>query len=96
MQIKWTRTAANDLNEIEEYISKENPIAAIEQILKILNQVEELLSVHPEIGRNGRVKNTQELVIVETKFIAIYRIEENNIYILRILHGAQLWPIKKD
>lgn len=96
MQIRWTRTAAKDLDEIEEYIAEENSIAATEQILTILDQVEELLPTHPEIGRGGRTGDTRELVIVNTKFIVMYRVEEETIYILRVIHGARQWPEGDD
>ncbi len=92
MQIRWTRTAAKDLDKIEEYLTEKNPIAAIEQILTILDQVEELLPTYPEIGRDGRLGDTRELVIVNTKFIVMYRAEEEIIYILRVIHGARQWP----
>jgi len=92
LQISWSRTAAKDLDEIEAYLAERNPIAAIEQILAILDQVESLLPTHPQIGRGGRVNETRELVIVNTKFIAIYQISDTRIDILRILHGARDWP----
>jgi len=96
LQIRWTRTAASDLEKIEEYIAKENPIAATEQILTILDQVEELLPTHPEIGRDGRTGDTRELVIVKTKFIVMYRVEEETIFILRVIHSARQWPVSDD
>jgi toxin ParE1/3/4 len=46
----------------------------------------------PEIGRLGRLAGTRELVINRTPFIAIYRTRPDSIQILRLLHGAQLWP----
>lgn len=93
MQIKWTNSAVEDLEEIEAFISKDNAIAATEQILEILEQVEQLLPTYPKIGRDGRADDTRELVIAGTKYIAIYQIDENFIYILRVIHGAQKWPI---
>ncbi len=96
MQIKWTRTAASDLDEIEKYLEEKNPTAAIEQILTILDQVEEFLPTYPKIGRDGRLGTTRELVIVNTKFIVMYRVEDKNIYILRVIHGARQWPSDDD
>jgi len=52
-----------------------------------------LLPTYPEIGRDGRAYDTRELVIVGTKFVAIYQMIEETVYILRVLHGAQQWPI---
>jgi len=92
LRIRWTRSASEDLEEIEAYLSEKNPIAAIEQILTILDQVEELLPAHPEIGPEGRIAGTRERVIVGTKFIAIYQNTGETVDILRVLHGARQWP----
>ena len=92
MKIKWTRSAAEDLEKIEEYLAEKNPIAAIEQILTILDQVEQHLTIFPKIGRSGRIGETRELVITNTKFIVMYLIEKDFIYILRVIHGARKWP----
>ncbi|NIQ11381.1 MAG: type II toxin-antitoxin system RelE/ParE family toxin, partial [Gammaproteobacteria bacterium] len=50
MRIQWSEKARHDLDYIEEYISEDNPIAAIETVLKIINTVESNLSQHPAIG----------------------------------------------
>jgi len=46
----------------------------------------------PEMGRPGRVDGTRELVIQRTSYIAAYRITGTTVRILRVLHGAQMWP----
>jgi toxin ParE1/3/4 len=45
-----------------------------------------------ESGRPGRIKETRELVIAGTPYIAAYVIRGDIIRILRILHSARLWP----
>jgi len=35
---------------------------------------------------------SRELVIPQTPYLAIYRIDGHTISILRILHGSQCWP----
>jgi len=51
-----------------------------------------MLASWPEIGRPGRVPKTRELAIVGTPFVAIYRIVDERVEIIRLLHGAQKWP----
>jgi plasmid stabilization system protein ParE len=46
----------------------------------------------PEMGRPGRIEGTRELVISSTPYIAAYRIVDEAVRILRVLHGAQQWP----
>jgi len=52
-----------------------------------------MLQNHPEAGRQGRVKNTRELIIVKTPYIVVYNILSDSLLILRILHGARKWAL---
>ena len=95
MQLKWTELAESDLEKIEAHIAKENsPIVAIDVVMNIIDSVHLILPDHPGAGRQGRLKNTRELVIDGVPFIVIYRenISTNCIEILRVLHDAQQWP----
>jgi toxin ParE1/3/4 len=91
--LEWLPTANQDFEDIVDYIAADNPIAAIEQGDEIEEQIC-LLTSYPKIGRPGRVKGTRELVIVRTPYIAAYRIKGKTIQILRVLHGAQQWPMR--
>ncbi len=93
MRIRWLLKAVYDLEDLYEYISLDNPNAAAEQIETILNCID-LLKENMNTGRPGRVKGTRELVIFNTPYIAAYRIKNNVVEILRVLHGARKWPKK--
>lgn len=95
MQLKWTDLADIDLEKIEAHITQENsPIVAIDVVINIIDSVHLILPDHPRAGRQGRLKNTRELVIDGIPFIVVYReyISTNCIEILRVLHDAQQWP----
>jgi toxin ParE1/3/4 len=91
LNLVWTITAARNRDEQLTYIGQDNPSASLRLDLEIANQIGQLRT-YPEMGRIGRVPETRELVINRTPFIAIYRIRPDSIQILRLLHGAQLWP----
>lgn len=74
-----------------EYIANDNPAAATRVAERIAESVYRLPE-HPGLGRPGRIGPTRELVITGTSYLAIYRIADDQIQILRILHGAQRWP----
>ena len=93
MKLEWLPQALNDFDEIVDYIAEDNPEAAIEQGDEIETQVNGLLA-NRHLGRPGRVKGTRELVIVRTPYVAAYRVKKETIQILRVLHGARLWPDK--
>jgi len=90
VQIKWTELADADLESIEA----NSPKVAIDVVLNIIDRVQLILPEHPRAGRQGRVKNTRELVVDGLPFIVIYReqLSEGRIEILRVLHDAQQWP----
>ena len=91
MNLVWTATAAQNRDEQLTYIGQDNPSAAMRLDLEIDAQIGNL-QTYPEIGRIGRIPETRELVISRTPFIAVYRIRQNTVQILRLLHGAQQWP----
>jgi len=46
----------------------------------------------PGIGRDGRERGTQEILV--NPFVVVYRLRDETIEILRILHQRQQWPTK--
>jgi len=91
MRLEWSRFAQADREAIFDYIEADSPKAAITVDDRIRQQVEELMKF-PEIGRPGRIDGTRELIIRRTPYIAAYRIAGKTVRILRVLHGAQMWP----
>lgn len=91
MIIKWLDDAINDLQALRQYIAKDKLSAANRLAKRILNAVS-LLSDQPGMGRPGRVLGTRELIIPSTPYIIPYRVKNNSIEILRVLHVAMEWP----
>jgi addiction module RelE/StbE family toxin len=80
-----------DRDAIFKHIEAENPRAAVNVDDQIAAAVRRLLDF-PESGRPGRVAGTRELVVPRTPFITAYVATADRVRILRILHGAQVWP----
>lgn len=93
MRVVWHPLARADLAELVAYIASENPRAAYRVLDEIRKQTN-LLATYPEIGRSGRVRGTRELAITGTPYIAAYRFARDVLTVLRLLHGARLWPRK--
>jgi toxin ParE1/3/4 len=91
VRVEWHPLARADLAEMVAYIASDNPVAAYRVHDDIRKQTN-LLAIYPEIGRPGRVRGTRELVITGTPYIAAYRFAGDALTILRLLHGARLWP----
>lgn len=91
MQVRWTRPAAEDLERIARHIAEENPTAA-RRIAKTLYDRCMGLELFPHRGRIGRIAGTRELVLAPLPYIAVYRVTEAAVEIVRIYHSAQNWP----
>jgi len=91
VRLEWSAFAIEDRDGIFDYIEEDSPHAAVVVDDRIRMQVRQLLQF-PETGRPGRIEGTRELVIIRTPYIAAYRITGDTVRILRVLHGAQLWP----
>lgn len=91
MKINWLGFAIRDLEAVRAFIARENPDAAEETARRIINSVDNL-SMFPAAGRNGRVAGTRELVVAGTPYVVPYRIRDERIEVLRVIHSARRWP----
>jgi len=91
MRLLWSVLALQDRNAIFDYIERRDPAAAISMDERIGSGIGSLAEF-PYIGRPGRVDGTRELFIAQTHFIAAYRLLNDTVTVLRILHGSQQWP----
>jgi toxin ParE1/3/4 len=91
MLVRWTTPAARDLYNIIRRIRQDNPDAAA-KVAKIVHDGCGALGVFPRRGRKGRIPRTRELVFPGLPYIAVYRVQDQDLEILRIYHGAQDWP----
>lgn len=91
MRLTWSAFALADRNDIFTHIEADSPRAAV-AVDEHIAQAALRLVEFPESGRPGRVPGTRELVIPRTPYIAAYAPTPNGVRILRVLHGAQMWP----
>jgi plasmid stabilization system protein ParE len=87
----WTVQAKQDLRAQLTFIAKENPDAAKHMAVRIKVSCAGL-DQFPKIGRSGAVKNTRELVVLNTPYICVYRIVAHRVEILRLLHARMMFP----
>ena len=88
MRLIWSAESFHNIEMIVEYISSNDPVAALALGEKIFSTVETVLPENPYVGRPGRVEGTRELV-VHASYIVVYKID-NDINILAVLHTARL------
>ncbi len=91
MKLKWTRRALNQLKQAQEYIAQDNPLAA-QQVAQQIADSAKLLLRQPQMGRMGRVSGTREWVVNHTPYLLIYRVADNELQVLSVIHSKQRWP----
>ena len=91
LKLKWTRRALEQLVEAQDYIALENPTAARQVGERIANATR-LLLTQPGMGHQGRVRGTLEWVVRRTPYFLVYKLEGDELIVLRVIHGKQHWP----
>lgn len=61
-------------------------------MLERIKKATESLLAYKNLGRAGRIRGTRELIVIGTPFVIPYRIKENRIEILAVIHGSRRWP----
>lgn len=92
MRIRWTKPAAADLNVICDYVKEHGSPAAARRVALAIYEGVSSLGQFPQRGRPGRKEGTRELAIPSMPWIAIYQLKKDSVEVIRILHGAQIWP----
>ncbi len=93
MKIIWSPLAVERTSEIAEYITIDNPSAAVAWVEKVFEKVD-LLKLSPQIGREVPEICRKEIrEIIFGNYRIIYRIEKTKISILTIRHGKQILPV---
>jgi len=88
MQIRWTPAAAEDFQRLNDYLKNRHPGYREPTLRKIYASLQSLKE-WPHRGRIGREEGTRELLFPPLPYVAVYRVREESIEILRIWHGAQ-------
>ena len=86
MKLRWRLSAVNDLAEIRDFISDNDPEAARAVVDRVLRSVGRLASF-PNSGRAGQVLGTRELVVPGLPYIVVYTCDDTEISILGVFHG---------
>ncbi len=97
MRLRFTPRARRHLDAISEYITERNPDAARRVGARIRETIG-LLAAFPDMGHEGVLSGTREMVVPGLPYIIVYRIEfddEDMLVILGVYHGAQLRPGQK-
>jgi len=94
MKLVWTKEALHRLLEIEEYISRDNPVAAADFVDKLISLAETIVD-NPKKGRmvpELSLENIRELLFKNYRIV--YLVKKRSIEVLTVFEGHQL--LKKE
>ena len=90
MRLRWTVPAADDLENIKNYLQRNYPDFA-EPTVRTIYQRIRLLKTSPNAGRSGHRSGTRELALTPLPYVVVYAVKADAVEILHIYHGAQDW-----
>ena len=88
MEIIWSPQSLNDIEEIGNFISKDNPDRAISFVDELIDSVENLRQ-YPELGKIVE-ENSLFREIVRKNYRLIYQLKLNKISIITVLGPGKL------
>jgi len=93
MKIIWTKNAVQDREKIWDYLHTVNPKAALEMDRRFTEAVSRIAQ-HPEAGPVGVIAGTRE-IIPHPSYRLVYQLDQEVVWIMAIVHTAQMWPFPK-
>ena len=95
MKIIWSPLAIDRTTEIVEYISQDNPSAAMIWVQTLFDKVQ-LLKSSPKSGRVVPETHREDIrELIYGNYRIIYRVEKNKISVLTVRHGKQILPLEE-
>ncbi len=92
MRVHWTNNAVDHLVNIYEYISLNSPTYAKGMVDRITRRSSQIAG-NPLSGRMVPEYQAQDIrELIEKPYRIIYRIKQDQIDILAVIHGARLLP----
>ena len=86
MQVIWSPTALRQIEQIHDYIARDNPAAAI-KMAELLYEAGSSLDTLPHRGRPVPGTRMRELIV--RHYIVRYQVDGNQVLIVRVRHGAR-------
>ena len=92
MRVHWTNKALDHLLAIHEYVTQNSEIYA-NRLVDRLTRRSEQIGLFPQSGRMvPEYKRADIREVIERPYRIIYRVKENQIDVLSVVHSAQQLP----
>ena len=92
MRVHWTNTAIDHLLSIYEYVSHDSDVYA-DRLMDRLTRRSQQIGTFPRSGRSVPEYEAPDIrEVIEGSYRIIYRIKEEQIDVLAVMHSAQQLP----
>ena len=91
MKVRYTATAAADLDDILSYLARRNPKAAAD----VLASIEATVSRIAKFPNSAQATDEPSVRMAPAgrfPYLVFYTLTEDEVWIIRVLHGARLRP----
>jgi toxin ParE1/3/4 len=89
MTLRFTPRARDDLQQIMDYIAKENPVGA-DRVGRAIFGACALIAARPYLGiRNARAPELRSRLVTRYPYRIHYFVEDANVWIVHIRHSAR-------
>ena len=93
MRIRWTPAAAADLQSISDYLKQHHPHYRLPTMRKLYDTIRSLRQ-SPYRGRPGSEEGTREILFPPVPYVAVYRVKERAVEVLRIITAHKTDPFR--
>jgi len=91
VRIVWSREAAEQLVEIEDYIARDSPERAARFVDTLIDHAEAMLAANPRSGRTVPEMNRPDLrELIFRGYRIVYRLQQGRSEILTVFEGHRL------
>jgi plasmid stabilization system protein ParE len=91
LSVRYSAPALIEIDEIYNYIAKDNPLAAADVLAAIRESVD-LLSRYPRKSRRTPRRGMRALPLSQYPYIIFFRLRRGELEVLHVLHGARRHP----
>ncbi|MBL0939434.1 MAG: type II toxin-antitoxin system RelE/ParE family toxin [Gemmatimonadaceae bacterium] len=90
--VRWTETAARDLETIRDYIAQDSPTIA-RMVVSRLVEATAVLRHHPDAGRIVPERGESSLrELIRAPYRIVYERRADIVVVLTVFHSARLFP----
>jgi plasmid stabilization system protein ParE len=97
MSVRWSQEAGENLADIEEFITRDSVVRAVQFVDALIDQTEAILADNPRAGRTvPEIGNPDIRELIYREYRIVYRLNGDLIDILTVFEGHRLLRLNES